>query len=466
MQNLFKPSETIACIEQKYIGKTYKIRGKVYTEPFTKEKIRSLFRIYVDAIGNVFGGRAIVMQKTRALKNGTIVPITSYEYVYKNNQSIVEYTNEGYYAVTLNGYRMCDIMDSAYHYFTDGLTGGGRIIENLASILDIDKDAVKKVLVGFFCGNSFESFDAFLRHIMLTGSVDIYTFDVCASVTCAFGEPLPIIGSCTEIQTMNRRAQNEGLAVDECDLDGWKMHESNTRNERNVCDFFDRALECSNNYSNELPCDSDTDQSDEEEVEDNLAEIREDIDNDNEKTKIKVNETDESDVPVEPDESEESDDSDEFNVPEESDESDDSDESDEDAHGSDEDEEGTDPEEDPMGMPTKRSDEDEEVFLSSASDGNHYTYSVTWLDKDGKPQSKTFYGEAAKKMMSKGDHMNEKSKEKCDKEPTLGDTLRFFDKRLAKLEMDMSNLQRPVRVRREHDLFDLFDGFRDLFDGF
>ena len=107
--------------------------------------------------------------------------------------------------------------------------------------------------------------------------------------------------------------------------------------------------------------------------------------------------------------------------------------------------------------------------ISTASDGNNYTYSITWTDKDGKPQSKTFYGEAAKKMMSKGDCMDDKLKDKCDNSPTLKDAFNFFDKRLAKLEGDMRNLQRPerpVRVRLDRDPFDLFGGFRDLFGGF
>ena len=438
MQNLFMPSETVACIEQKYVGKTYKVKGKAFTEPFTKEKIRLLFGLYVDSINQVFGGRAIVMQRTRAIKAGTVVPVTSFEYVYGNKQSISTYVEEGYYALTINGYRIRDIIDSAYHYFTDNLTNGGKIIESLSMILDISKEDVKGVLVKFFCNNGFETFDAFLQKIMETGKMDVYTFDVCASLTGSFSEPVPSIGTATEIQVMSRHAQDEGLAVDECDLDGWKGKTPNGRNERNVCSFFDQALENHERFCGPVPadeepkkdciCDSCKHQGEDvcakswceeaEKEKDNLAEIRKDIDDENTKDRS-INE----DLAKHKEEE-----------------------------------------------PVRENDcKDEHVDISTASDGNNYTYSITWTDKDGKPQSKTFYGEAAKKMMSKGDCMDEKLKDKCDNSPTLKDAFNFFDKRLAKLEGDMRNLQRPerpVRVRLDRDPFDLFGGFRDLFGGF
>ena len=437
MQNLFMPSETVACIEQKYVGKTYKVKGKAYTEPFTKEKIRALFGIYIDSINQVFGGRAIVMQRTRAIKAGTVVPVTSFEYVYGNKQSISTYIEEGYYALTINGYRMRDIIDSAYHYFTDSLAGGGKIIESLSMILDISKEDVKGVLVKFFCNNGFETFDAFLQKIMETGKMDVYTFDVCASLTCSFSEPVPSIGTATEIQVMSRHAQDEGLAVDEYDLDGWKGKTPNSRNERNVCDFFDQSLEYYERNCGQTPadheekpdfvckeckhngedacksewCEEAIEEKGEKKEPDNLDEIRKDIDHENSSDRVTKKDVE--------------------------------------------------------NIQPKRSDE--EIDISSASDGNKYTYSITWTDKDGKPQTKTFYGEAAKKMMSKGDRMDEKLKDKCDNEPTLKDAFNFFDKRLAKLEGDMRNLQRPerpVRVRLDRDPFDLFGGFRDLFGGF
>lgn len=427
MQNLFMPSETVACIEQKYVGKTYKVKGKAFTEPFTKEKIRLLFGLYVDSINQVFGGRAIVMQRTRAIKAGTVVPVTSFEYVYSNKQSISTYLEEGYYALTINGYRIRDIMDSAYQYFTDNLTNGGKIIESLSMILDISKEDVKGVLVKFFCNNGFETFDAFLQKIMETGKMDVYTFDVCASLTCSFSEPVPSIGTATEIQVMSRHAQDEGLAVDECDLDGWKGKTPNGRNERNVCSFFDQALENHERFGGPVPadeepkkdciCDSCKHQGEDvcakswceeaEKEKDDLAEIREDVDNEPRP------------------------------IPEE-----------------------TEKEEAP--------EEESDTPDATASDGNSYVFTISRTGKDGKVTTSKYYGDHAKMMMKQSDE-DEKLGEKLNKEPTLRDAFRFFDKRLAKLEGDMRNLQRPerpVRVRLDRDPFDLFGGFRDLFGGF
>lgn len=439
MQNLFMPSETVACIEQKYIGRTYKINGKAYSEPFTKEKIRSLFDVYIESINQVFGGRAIVMQRTRAIKGGSVVPVTSYEYVYNNRQSISTYIEEGYYGLTVNGYRIRDILDSGYHYFTDSLNIGGQIIDEVSGILGIDRDAVKEVLVDFFCNNSFETFDAFLEKIMVSGKTDVYKFDVCASVTCSFGEPLPAIGSSTEIQVMSRHAQDNGLAVDECDLDGWKgvqKGEAKGRTKDNVIVFFDQAFDYLTKFDTPLPCDADKntcdcknedpcceeckdhedfgEDKDDFDGGDGLDEIRKDIDRENSNDRVAKKDVE--------------------------------------------------------NIQPKRSDE--EADISSASDGNKYTYSITWTDKDGKQQSKTFYGEAAKKMMSKGNCMDEKLEDECDNKPTLKDVFNLIDKRLAKLEGDMRDLQqperpeRPVRVRLDRDPFDLFGGFRDLFGGF
>ena len=442
MQNLFMPSETVACVEQKYVGKTYKVQGKVYSEPFTKEKIRSLFDVYVEAVDDVFGGKAIVMQRTRAIKGGTVVPVTSFEYVYRNKQSISTYLEEGYYALTINGYRIRDIIDSAYHYFTDSLANGGKIIESLSMILDVGKEDVKGVLVKFFCDSGFETFDAFLQKIMETGKMDVYTFDVCASMTCSFSEPVPSVGSAAEIRVMSRRAQEEGLAVDECDLDGWKGKMPNGRNEGNVRFFFDQALEYHERFDCPVPADEESEKEKEKEKEekekDNLAEIRKDIDNDpriSPSSEPKSDPVDE--MPADP----VAQDHEEYNVPEEREDN---------------------------------SRENDIAGLSTASDGNSYTYSITWTDKDGKPQTKTFYGEAAKKMMLRDGGMDEKLEDKCDEKledecdnkPTLKDAFNLIDRRLAKLEGDMRDLQRPVRIRRDRDPFDLFGGFRGLFDGF
>ncbi len=465
MQNLFMPSETVACIEQKYVGKTYKIKGKAYTEPFTKEKILALFNVYVDAINQVFGERAIVMQRTRALKNGTMVPITSFEYVYGNKQSIISYVDQGYYAITINGYRMRDIMDSAYHYFTDSLSGAGKIIESISMTLDMEKENVKGLLINFFCDNDFESFDDFLRHIMTTGRTDMYLFDVCASVTCAFGEPVPVIGSCTEIQTMNRRAQDAGLAVDECDLDGWKGTPPNgtpsSRNKRNVCDFFEKALE----YHEKFCCPTPADEEEKSIVHDCESCVRCD-----EKSTRESCDPVMCDEPDEPDE--ENDDLDEIRKDIDS-------ESIKKCTSSREPNTVNNNDDEKYNVSAEHEDnsrENDMVDISSMSDGNNYTYTITWTDKNGKSQTKTFYGDAAKKMMSNNnmmfkdddvndDDVNDDPKDDCDEEFKLYDVLKFLDKRIAKLEQDTQDIrERSVRIRR--DPFALFGLFHDPFDGF
>lgn len=259
MQNLFMPSETVACIEQKYVGKTYKVQGKAFTEPFTKDKIKSLFDVYQEALDQVFGGRAIVMQRTRAIKGGTVVPSTSYEYVYKNKQSISSYVNEGYYAVTINGYRVSDIIDSGLHMFYDSISGAKKIIDGISLTLDTDVDETKAILEKFFFNSGMQNFDAFLTAIMNTGKMDVYNFDVCASHLCSFGEPLPVIGSCTEVQIMNRRAQDYGFAVDELDLDGWKDDKTRdpVKRRANFLEYYDTAAKY--DFGGPVPADDDDD---------------------------------------------------------------------------------------------------------------------------------------------------------------------------------------------------------------
>lgn len=455
MQNLFMPSETVSCIEQKYVGKTYKVPGKAFTEPFTKEKIRSLFDVYQEALDTVFGGRAIVMQRTRAIKGGMVVPAVSYEYVYNNKRSISTYENEGYYAVTINGYRISDIIDSGLHMFYDSLSGAKKIVDGICLTLDVDAEETKKILTKFFFDSGMQNFDAFLSAIMNTGKMDIYNFDVCASHLCSFGEPLPEIGSCTEIQTMSRRAQDMGLAVDELDLDGWK--DANTRDfakrradfityydsvvkydfggpvpadDFETCDDNCKCSDCScEDCDKTEDCEEDT--VDESDDADGLDEIREDLEEDRKR------------------EAE--------NKP-------------------------------PVASPSQDKVV-EEVKDPIASDGNSYTYSVMWKDKDGKEQSKTFYGDVAKKMMSK-DEDGVKDKDDTDDEETrtLRDVFADYDKRLRRLECLYPKAEKEERpnptnhvdpfddffrsvpfIRRHRSFLDgLFDGedWNNLFGGF
>jgi len=246
MQNLFMPSETIACIEQNYVGKFFKVPNKSYSETMTKEKIRSLFNVYITAINQVFGGRAIIMQKTRAIKGNAIVPIVSYEYVYNNCQGISTYTDEGYYAVTVNGYRIRDILDSGVLRFTNSINGAKDIVDGISLTLDVPKAAVKRILVNFFYHSAFETFPAFLDTVLATGKSNVFEFDVCASYTCSFGEGIPEMGDAIEIYHESKAAQDQSLACDEVDILGWKNPVTQTatfeKRLNDFCTFFDHVL--------------------------------------------------------------------------------------------------------------------------------------------------------------------------------------------------------------------------------
>jgi hypothetical protein len=240
------PSETIACIEQNYVGKFFKVPNKSYSETMTKEKIRSLFNVYITAINQVFGGRAIIMQKTRAIKGNAIVPIVSYEYVYNNCQGISTYTDEGYYAVTVNGYRIRDILDSGVLRFTNSINGAKDIVDGISLTLDVPKAAVKRILVNFFYHSAFETFPAFLDTVLATGKSNVFEFDVCASYTCSFGEGIPEMGDAIEIYHESKAAQDQSLACDEVDILGWKNPVTQTatfeKRLNDFCTFFDHVL--------------------------------------------------------------------------------------------------------------------------------------------------------------------------------------------------------------------------------
>lgn len=246
MQNLFMPSETIACVEQNYVGKFFKVPNKSYSETMTKEKIKALFSVYITAINQVFGGRALIMQKTRAIKGDTIVPIVSYEYVYNNCQGISAYTDEGYYAVTVNGYRIRDILDSGVLRFTNSINGAKDIVDGISSALDVPKAAVKRILVNFFYHSAFETFPAFLDAVLATGKSNVFEFDVCASYTCSFGEGIPEMGDAIEIYHESKAAQDQSLACDEVDILGWKNPVTQTatfeKRLNDFCTFFDQVL--------------------------------------------------------------------------------------------------------------------------------------------------------------------------------------------------------------------------------
>ncbi len=528
MQNLFMPSETVACIEQKYVGKTYKVQGKAFTEPFTKEKIKSLFDAYQEALNQVFGGRAIVMQRTRAIKGGTVVPSTSYEYVYKNKQSISSYVSEGYYAVTINGYRVSDIIDSGLHMFYDSVSGAKKILDGMSLPLDTDVDETKDVLDKFFFNSGMQNFDAFLTAVMNTGKMDVYNFDVCASYLCSFGEPLPVIGSCTEIQVMSRRAQDDGLAVDELDLDGWKDDKTRdpVKRRANFLEYYDTAAKY--DFDGPVPADDDDDDDDcAEYVKQDPKEKCEFVkgedgpqlkwddrprcyrcktskdgcefydkgfcrgvcyptyppqyrkclfernDNgqqyytDDEINKIKGNSGSAKDECA-------------YSAKDEQPSCGKDDGLDEIRNDVDKDKNCKD-----KSVQEKPKD-DEYVNLSTASDGNNYTYSITWEDKDGKPHNKTFYGEAAKKMMSQHKDVPDKKLREINLDTNLRDLFDDYEKRLTRLENGypkggkterpnptnnvdpFDGFFKPIRFphRRPFGLSGLFDEINDLFGGF
>lgn len=448
MQNIFMPSDTIACIEQKYVGKTYRVQGKAYSEPFTKEKIRALFDVYVETMDQVFGNRAIVMQKTRALKGGTIVPSTSYEYVYDNKRSITSYVDDGYYAITINGYRIRDILDSGYHYFTDNMKNARKIICELASILDITEEEVKYVLLDFFCDNKMETFDAFLSSVAAHGKVDVYLFDVCASVVCSFSSPLPCIFDAVDIQIMSRAAQDAGLAVDEYDVTGWKSGRCSGRDKNNFVQFFDTANSASSLDDDDKPDDGD----DEEEI----------------------GEQDHGccgccDPTCD-------DDHEEFNVPEEKfdlpeDDSDDADSDDDDclseirADVNSEQEHADDNSVEVKYDDAGRDDPKDEVEHDEPKDKYDYYYSYTYVGKDGKAHTKSYFGDEAKKRIQDA----EKPEANNEHDMTLKSLLSRLENAEARMErMEQARKRSDMVERRAGDRFNSFSGlgFDELFRGF
>ena len=442
MQNIFMPSDTIACIEQKYVGKTYRVQGKAYSEPFTKEKIRALFDVYVETMDQVFGNRAIVMQKTRALKGGTIVPATSYEYVYDNKRSITSYADDGYYAITINGYRIRDILDSGYHYFTDNIKNARKIICELASILDITEGEVKYVLLDFFCDNKMETFDAFLSGVAAHGKVDVYMFDVCASVVCSFSSPLPCIFDAVDIQIMSRAAQDAGLAVDEYDVTGWKSGRCSGRNKDNFVQFFDTA-----NSASSLDDDDKPDDGDDEEIGEQDHECC-------------------CDPACDGGPDEGADDHEEFNVPE--DDSDDADSDDDDCLNEIRADVNSKPEHtDDNSVEVKyddagREDPKDEDEHDEPKDKYDYYYSYTYVGKDGKAHTKSYFGDEAKKRIQDA----EKPEANNGHDMTLKSLLSRLENAEARTEQACKRLE--MMERRAGDRFDSFSGLglNELFRGF
>lgn len=532
MQNLFKPSETVACIEQKYVGKTYKVQGKAFTEPFTKEKIKSLFDVYQEALDQVFGGRAIVMQRTRAIKGGTVVPSTSYEYVYKNKQSISSYVNEGYYAVTINGYRISDILDSGLHMFYDSVSGAKKIIDGIRLTLDTDVEETKAILEKFFFNSGMQNFDAFLTAIMNTGKMDVYHFDVCASYLCSFGEPLPAIGSCTEIQIMNRRAQDDGLAVDELDLDGWKDDKTRdpVKRRANFLEYYDTAAKY--DFDGPVPADDNDDDDCTEYVKQDPEEKCEFVKGED-GPQLKWDDRPRCDrcktskdgcefydggfcrgvcYPTYPPQYrkclfERNDNGQQYYTDDEinnihrkcdpaytckndceyKDTSENSDFAKKEGDCLDEIRKDVDEDKNCKDESVQEKPKDDEyVNLSTASDGNNYTYSITWEDKDGKPHNKTFYGEAAKKMMTQHKDAPDKKLREVNLDTNLRDLFADYEKRLRRLENgypkggktekpnptnhvdSFDDFFKPVPFphRRPFNLAGLLSGWDDLFGGF
>ena len=281
--------------------------------------------------------------------------------------------------------------------------------------------------------------------------------------TWGFGESIPAIASATDIQVMSRQAQDQGFAVDEVDVDGWKDEKTRDPAARRVAfhDFFDSVLK----YTTDPQPIDDVD----EEQNDDNGYSRFDVEKPN--------------APQycwkEADECPPTDDGKDDDLPPERfvNKEDDLSEICKDVGAVDNEDDLSEirKDVDARDTVTKKNDEpskDENVDISTASDGNNYTYSITWTDKDGKPQTKTFYGEAAKKMMSKPNKEEKTDEKRVDSGSKLGDIIDRIEKRLSRLE---DNIDRPVRIRRPkpfdriNELFydnDLFGGMRDLFGGF
>ena len=211
MKNIFTALDTISCIESTFVGK--EIGGG---KTLTKEDIRKIFHKYRDFYRSAFGGRIIVMQKHRF--DETAIPAVSYEYV-REDTGVRSYEPEGYYAITINDYKVRDVMNSGVYLVMDNQDLAKNIIGEIAADFsgDVSESTVAAVLYRFLCGTEFDSFYNFMssyvngRHKYVDESIAI--FMTVLKHTCSFDEDCPSIGSPKDLLNMAVRCSKLGLTV-------------------------------------------------------------------------------------------------------------------------------------------------------------------------------------------------------------------------------------------------------------
>lgn len=178
-------NETVSYIDYKYIGSYMaETRKKV-----TKEDINGFFKEYVDALEEAFGKKCIIIRKYARVRGNFAIqaPRFSCEYVFPNGVGVRDHVKNGYYAVTINGYTVRDLLNSGISYLIDSRS-------NAADYIDGIKDNFIDPLTAsykFFCdGCKLVTFDDYLS-VRIYGTVGetnrcIKTFLKCVKNSCAF----------------------------------------------------------------------------------------------------------------------------------------------------------------------------------------------------------------------------------------------------------------------------------------
>lgn len=248
MKNIFLPSDTIACVEDTWVHRIKKDASDKTVE-ITEEIIRKYFDDYVRELKEIFELKALVVTKTRAIGDGVFVPYLAYEFVTRD-VSVKSYVDAGYYAVTVNGYRISDIIDAAMCNFKSSPSYSRYIVKQVKD--DIENDTGSETVVlneaairlaDFFFTNPYRSFDSYLMCMYDTPDHTGYNRKEFAKkafgITVAFAnEDIPFVSDPTEIYSICHEAQNAGLAADESDIDGWKNGNKDSRHS-DVIKFFD-----------------------------------------------------------------------------------------------------------------------------------------------------------------------------------------------------------------------------------
>lgn len=419
MNNIFLPSDTIACVKGSWVGKTRQLEDSGVAAQITEKDIEKNFNKYVDTLKTIFEAKALVIPKTRAIDRSKIVPAKdvfvpylAYEFVYRD-LAIVDHVKDGYYAVTINGYRVSDLVDAALCNFKSDRNYAKAVVSEVMDLVGAveneDNDSVKLHkatlrLADFFFLNPFRSFDAYLESLMDVSDKLHYnrrdSAEVIFNLTVAFNDDnIPTPSNPLEIYSICHKAQEDGLAADESDILGWKAGRRDW-DSSDVAKFIDYVHDLFGFHEKKETKDEVAAQNEapdidvQENCEGGCCEPRDESDDPIEKIKKCVDERDnETNVST--------------NVAE--------------------------------------APKDDVVAENKADDGSEYYYSVTYTDRDGKVHRDEYTGEEAKNKIAgeatKHDscRCKRKSEKQENKSEENGD-LDEMEKRMERLERMIERL--------------------------